>query len=217
MTSITNDSTVRARPSQFGAGGFSLKAWFTGADLDIGELRRGEIILVSARWILIVVGLLLALNAPDSLLDLQVSIAAILTMAVVNFVLHTNILNTKPAATTTLYIASLGDIAVISAIIAITSGFSSFAFVFFYPAIMGYSLVFPLRITAYFTVAMGALYSAILLTTSHDVFAADPDGSYAVLVTRLMTFAAVMVVANMYRLVERQRLQDEASPASDEA
>ena len=217
MTSITSGSGVRDRSPHFGTEGFSLRAWFTGADLDIGELQRGEIVLVVARWILIVVGLLLALHAPDTLLDLQVSIAAILTMAVVNFVLHTNILNTKPAAATTLYIASIGDVSVISAIVAITSGFDSYAFVFFYPAIMGYSLVFPLRITAYFTVAMGALYSAILLATSHDVFVADPDGSYAVLVTRLMTFAAVMVVANTYRLVERQRLQDEAAPASDEA
>ena len=217
MTSIANNSPIRDSQARVGVEGLAWSSWLAGADLDINELKRGEIVLVSARWILIIVGLLLTLNAPDDLVDLQISIAAILSMAVLNFVLHTNILNAKPAAATTLYVASIGDIGVIAAIVGITGAYNSFAFVFFYPAIMAYSLVFPLRITSLFTLAMAGLYSLVLLTVSSDVFAADAEGAYAVLVTRLMTFAAVMVVANSYRLVERQRLQDETGPVSVES
>lgn len=216
MASIANN-TIRDNRSHIGTESLSLSSWLGGADLDIKELKRGEIVLVSARWILIVVGLLLALNAPENLVDLQVTIAAILTMAMVNFVLHTNILNTRPAAATTLYVASIGDIAVIAAIVGITGAYESYAFVFFYPAIMAYSLVFPLKITGLFTLVMAGFYSLVLLTASSEVFAADSEGSYAVLVTRLMTFVAVTVVANSYRLVERQRLQDETASAGVES
>lgn len=216
MASITSN-TVGDNRSHIGTEGLSLSSWLGSPDLDLNELRRGEIVLVSARWILIVVGLLLALNAPESLVNLQVTIASILTMAVVNFVLHTNILNTKPAAATTLYIASVGDIVVISAIVGITGAYESYAFVFFYPAIMAYSLVFPSRVTALFTLIMAGLYSLVLLTTSAEVFTSDPEGSYAVLAARLVTFLAVTVVANAYRLVERQRLQDETGPAGVES
>jgi hypothetical protein len=82
---------------------------------------------------------------------------------------------------------------------------------------MAYSLVFPSRVTALFTLIMAGLYSLVLLTTSAEVFTSDPAGSYAVLATRLMTFLAVTVVANAYRLVERQRLQDETGPAGVES
>ncbi len=217
MTSVENERRIRNRQTRAGMEGPAWSSWLSGADLDISELKRGEIILVSARWILIVVGLLLTLNAPENLVDLQISIAAILGMAMLNFVLHTNILNTRPAAASTLYIASLGDIGVITAIVAITGAYDSFAFVFFYPAIMAFSLVFPVRITAFFTLVMSALYSMVVLSVSDDVFAADPEGSYATLVTRVMTFVAVMVVANSYRLVERQRLKDEAGHDGGEA
>src|SRR5687768_12612785 len=78
----------RAEPETRSAG---IKRWLGFGEAAPTEERRGEIILVSARWVLIVIGLLLTLNAPANLVNLQVSIGGILALAAVNFVLHTNL------------------------------------------------------------------------------------------------------------------------------
>ena len=106
---------------------------------------------------------------------------------------------------------SCGDIALISAIVAISGGFDSYAFVFYYPAIIAYSLVFSLRTTAYFTVAVLVLYTFVVLVVSGEAFSGDPQETAATMAARLMTFVGVMTVSNMYRFVERRRTQEEVS------
>ena len=106
---------------------------------------------------------------------------------------------------------SCGDIALISAIVAISGGFDSYAFVFYYPAIIAYSLVFSLRTTAYFTGAVLVLYTFVVLVVSGEAFSGDPQETAATMAARLMTFVGVMRVSNMYRFVERRRTQEEVS------
>jgi hypothetical protein len=186
-----------------------LGSWLSLGEAEETQAPRGEIVLVLARWVLIVVGMGLTLNAPSDLSDLQVTIVGILALAGVNFWLHTNLVMRRRSSHEFLYWTSGADIAVITAVVAITGGFDSYAFVFYYPAILTFSLVFPFRITAYLTGAMACLYAAILPLVSASALDADPEGFPATLVARLMSFVAVMAVANMYRWVEFRRLEDE--------
>jgi hypothetical protein len=179
-----------------------------GSDSDAEE-RRGEIILVTARWVLIVVGIVLALNAPPSLVSLQVSIGGMLILAAVNFTLHTNLVMKHPASRTILSWTSAGDVVAISAIIAITGGYNAYAFVFFYPAILAFSLALPLRVTAYLTVTIVGLYATVVVLVSADDLQDQPQVIVSTLIVRLLTFVAVMAAANMYRWVEYRRLNDE--------
>ena len=79
---------------------------------------------------------------------------------------------------------SCGDIALISAIVAISGGFDSYAFVFYYPAIIAYSLVFSLRTTAYFTGAVLVLYTFVVLVVSGEAFSGDPQETAATMAAR---------------------------------
>ena len=193
-----------------------LVSWLQlGEALETGA-PRGEIILVLARWVLIVVGMALTLNAPHDLADLQVTIVGILALAVVNFWLHTNLVMQRPSSRSVLYWTSAADIAVVTAVVSITGGVDSYVFVFYFPAILAFSLVFPFRVTAYLTAGIALAYTGTVLLSSQTAMDADIEGFAATLFTRLLTFAGVMAVANMYRWVEYQRLENEvaARPAS---
>jgi hypothetical protein len=182
--------------------------WFRLGEAPLDE-QRGQVILVTARWVLIVVAAILSLNAPDTLIDLQVSIGGLLLLAGVNFVLHTNLMMKRESSSKVLYWTSVGDIVGITAIVAITGGQSAYAFVFYYPALLAFSLALPLRVTTLLTICTVVGYTGTVLLVSADTFQADPDGFASTLVTRLITFIAVMFVANMYRWVEFKRLEDE--------
>ena len=186
-----------------------LGSWLSLGEAEETQAPRGEIVLVLARWVLIVVGMGLTLNAPSDLADLQVTIVGILALALVNFWLHTNLVMQRRSSHEVLYWTSAADIAVITAVVAISGGFDSYAFVFYFPAILTFSLVFPFRITAYLTGAMACFYAAIVPLVSREALDADPEGFPATLAARVISFVAVMAVANMYRWVEFRRLEDE--------
>lgn len=188
----------------------NLTGWLTRSEPG-SDTTHGQIMLVAARWVLIVVGTILTLQNPNSLIDLQVSIVGLLAIAGLNFLLHTNLIMKRPASEPTLYLASCGDIVLISAIVAISGGFDSYAFVFYYPAIIAYSLVFSLRTTAYFTGSVLALYTFVVVMVSGEALSADLQGTAATVAARLVTFVAVMTVSNMYRFIERRRPEQEVS------
>lgn len=109
------------------------------------ELRYGQIVIVTARWALVLMGLLLLIWRPGDLRGFTIGILVVLALAVVNFFLHVQILRDRPIARRLAYGMSLADLVVISLIV-ITgegAGFTADTFVFYYPAVLAYSLVFP--------------------------------------------------------------------------
>ena len=191
-----------------------VQRWLNLGSSDEPEERRGEIVLLAARWVLIVVGIVLTLDAPASLIQLQFGVGVLIAIAAVNFVLHTNLVTNQAASKTVLCWSSAGDVVAITSIIAMTGGFSSYVFVFFYPAILAYSVALPFRVTAGLTAAVVGLYAAVVLTVSAAALHADSQAVASTLVARLFTFIAVMAAANMYRWVEERRLEDESPNAS---
>src|SRR5438477_12537220 len=80
------------------------------------DVAFGQIVIVSARWILVLAGFLLALWSPKRLQDLQVVLGFVLLLAVCNFFLHARLLmkrsHVENAAIA--YATSIADMAMIS-------------------------------------------------------------------------------------------------------
>ena len=60
------------------------------------ELRYGQIVIVTARWALVLMGLLLLIWRPGDLRGFTIGILVVLALAVVNFFLHVQILRDRP-------------------------------------------------------------------------------------------------------------------------
>ena len=162
------------------------------------DLTHGQVVIIAARWVLVGAGLLLALWNPDALGELQVQILLILDLAVGNFFLHSQVLMGRPVPPQVAYGASAADIAVISMIVIAAGGFESGLFVFYLPAILGFSVAFRTEVTFAFAGAAVVLYGLIALATM-----GTDDG--AVLLTRMIMMAGVAVCGTIYWRTEGER------------
>ena len=162
------------------------------------DLAHGQVVIIAARWILVVAGLMLALWNPESLGELQVSIVLILGLAVANFALHTQVLMRRQVLTQVAYAASAADIAVISLVLIVGGGFNTIPYVFYFPALLALSVAFPTRLTAAYTVATVAIYGLVSVSTAGGSDAAT-------VITQMLMLAGVAVCGNVYWRIERDR------------
>ena len=81
---------------------------------DSSDLMYGQRVLVVARWILVVSGLLLALLNPVVLGELKIQVGLILTLAVANFFLHVQLVRNQPSLPWVAYLASAVDVLAIT-------------------------------------------------------------------------------------------------------
>ena len=175
------------------------------------ELASGQIVIVTARWILVLAGLLLILLTPGTLSQLRLQIMILLGLAVANFYLCAQIFMRRPAMEPVMYAASLADLVVIALIIISQKGFESGTFVFFFPALLAISVAFPGPMLFLFTSAALAMYAMI------GLFTLPTNGDLQLLVIRLLMLAAVAVCGYKYSLIERQRREAALMPASQPA
>ena len=164
------------------------------------DLAHGQIVIIAARWILVVAGLILVLWNPGSMVDLQVSVPLILAMGVANFFLHSQLLMRGPLRPTVVYAASLADIAVISTIIIVLGSFPSNVYVFYLPALLAMSVTFKTRVVAAYSTVTTATYGLIALGTGGSD---EPE----VIVTQLTMMVATVVCGNLYWRMEGSRRQ----------
>src|SRR5581483_10926149 len=127
------------------------------------DLAFGQIVIVTARWILILAGFLLALWNPGKLSELQV----VLGLAVCNFFLHARLLTkrSKVENAAIAYVTSIADMAIISIIIAALGGARSSLYIFYYPAILGFSVAFRPTVT-YLLAGAGMLTYAVIVRST---------------------------------------------------
>ena len=165
---------------------------------DVDDLSSGQVVIIAARWILVGAGLALTLWNASSVVDLQVSILLILGLAAANFFLHAHVLMGRPIPPYVAYAASGADLTVISLVLAVTGGFTSGAYVFYFPALLALSVAFPTRTAAWFTAAVAFSYGVIALTNG-----GANDG--ATVLTQMIMLVAVSVCGHTYRRVEQDR------------
>src|SRR4029077_1166096 len=130
------------------------------------DLVFGQTALVWARWILIGTGLVLSFWTPADLLTLQVQLAAIIVLAFGNFYLHVQLLRGRPAIDTIVYLASVGDLCVVTALVIVQGGYASPVFVFYFAAVVGISVAFPTILTAGYTAIVIGVYGIICVATA---------------------------------------------------
>ena len=168
---------------------------------DSQDLMDGQGILVTARWILVVAGLLLALWNPDALGELKVEIGLILTLAVANFFLHVQMLREQPPKKWVAYLASGADIAAITAIVFVSGGADSGLYTFYFPALIAIAVAFPVGASLALSAGAIGLYGLVLAT--------GMGGSdESLLVVRLVMMVAVVVCGVVYRNIERERRRE---------
>ena len=162
------------------------------------DLQYGQMVIIAARWILVASGLMLALWLPGDIVDLRVQIVVILGLAVANLYLHTQVLMKRPVLAPFVYLASLADLTAISMIIVAQGGFASQLYVFYFPAILAFSVAFSTEMTLAYAGATIAAYGLI-------AFATFTGNSPEVIAVRLLMLGAVAICGNVYWRNERQR------------
>ena len=165
------------------------------------DLRYGQVVIVSARWILIASGLIIALWSPGPVSELRIQIATTLVLAAVNFYLHAQLLVKRPVLDEVVYAASVGDLVVITAIVASQGGFESGNYIFYFPAVLAFAVSFPRLLTAVFAGGAAAAYGLLALATLPEW---DVTGQTAVFL-RVLTIVAVAACGSLYWGVERDR------------
>ncbi len=162
------------------------------------DMDHGQLVVIAARWVLVVAGLLLALWDPAGIGVLRVQIVLILGLAVANFFLQAQFLKNRPVLRDVLYGASVADIAVISLIVVAQGGFSSHVYVFYFPALLAISVAFSPAIVSGFAACSAAVYGAISMATL------DP-GDEVTLVARMIMMAGVAMCGVAFQNVQRDR------------
>ena len=165
------------------------------------DMMYGQKVLVVARWILVVSGLLLALLNPVVLGELKVQVGLILTLAVANFFLHVQLVRKQPSLPWVAYLASAVDVLAITLMVMTSGGGASSLYVFYFPALFAISVAFRPRAGLVLSGAAIGMYSLIASTEM------DGDGG-AFVAAKIVMMAAVVVCGMMYRKIEGDRRRE---------
>jgi hypothetical protein len=172
-----------------------------------GDRARGQLVIVAARWVLILTALAITLWSPAAgdLNRLRLSLAVLLILAVGNFYLHAHLLMGRPVDEWLVYAASAADLAVITVLTGTFGTVDAPMFVFYYPALLALALVFPLSMTVIFTCATIWFYGLVSLGDPAHWGSLLDGPDVQVLVARMISLVAIAVVANQYARIEAER------------
>lgn len=168
------------------------------------DLAHGQIVIVTARWILTLSALFLALWNADDIVQLRLQIIVLFLLAGGNFYLHSQILMRRPVTPRLVYFASAGDLAVITILIIRASGFNSSSYVYYFPAILAFSVAFSSKLTRTYVGGVIAAYFIISILTSGFNF---NSSDFSTLVIRLLMISAIGITGNRYWQIEGTRRQ----------
>ena len=171
------------------------------------DIFFGQIVIIWARWFVVVAMTILALWSSENLQQMIIGIALVVPLIALNFFIHGRYLMEKPANRLLLIILGIIDACVITAVIAFWPGdkglFSQF-YVFYYPIVLAFAFVFPVRMSAVYTIFVLILYSAGCIVMSPEFLLDTVEIER--LVIRLITIAATgMLGAYYYRIQRNQR------------
>ena len=178
----------------------------------------GQVVIIFARWFVILGGLILVLWSATTVQELASTVPFVVALMAMNFFVHGRYLLERPANRSLLVALSFLDLAIITGIISVWKGqvgLQSQFFTFYYPVLAAFAFVFPPRLSVAFSAAALGAYTAV-------VFLADPalatrSGDLEVLVLRLITMATMTALATFYWRVQRNRRRSTASRASGAA
>ena len=166
----------------------------------------GQVVIIWARWFLIVAGAVLALWTTHDSTALAVAVLPIVALMAMNFYLHGRYLMERPSNRTQITAASVLDLALITALVilwhddrAVGNGLANPFFIFYYPVLLAFAFVVPRRLTLLYTGLVVGIYAAACLPYLHGVVDAK------VLALRLVTLAAMGGLGTFYWRIQRDR------------
>lgn len=162
-------------------------------------------VAVVVRW-LVLVGWLALMNYRtdlDQTTQLTMNALAIPLLAVNGYV-HWRINSGRGVTVVYVFALSLLDITLITAGLALTSAFANTFFVFYYPALVGFSITFHRR-RAVSTLAAIAIGSYIFISIVVDPGLSTDLAEERVLLARVLTMVGVVAASNLMTRLERAR------------
>ena len=166
----------------------------------------GQVVIIWARWFLIVAGAVLALWTTHDSTALALAVVPIVALMAMNFYLHGRYLMERPSNQAQIAVASVLDLVMITALVvlwhdgrAVGSGLANPFFIFYYPVLLAFAFVVPRRLTLIYTGLVVGVYAATCLPHLHGV--ADAK----VLALRLVTLAAMGGLGTFYWRIQRDR------------
>ena len=171
------------------------------------DVARGQTVIVFARWLLVLSALVVAAWEPEALPQLRLQIGVILVAAIGNFAMHAQLLRRRPTTELVAYGTSLGDLLLITLLIASQGGFRSNLFVFYFPAILAISVAFPTRPA----VALSGIGVGLAAAASWGA----PSGADVLL--RVIALSAVALIGNAYWRLHRSRIEATTSQRREDA
>jgi hypothetical protein len=172
----------------------------------------GQVVIIWARWFMIVAGAVLALWTTHKSAQLAVAVVPIAALMLMNFYLHGRYLTERPSNSVQIAAASLLDLAVITALVLfwhdgrdVGSGLASPFVAFYYPMLLAFAFVLPRRLAIGYTALAVALCSAASLPQVHSALDAKE------LLLRIVTMAAMGGLGTFYWRIQRDRRR--AAPA----
>src|ERR1051326_8892499 len=112
------------------------------------DIFYGQIVCITARWCVIAGSLFLALYHADRIDSMEKGLIPLLVLVAANFFLQARYMMGLPANALLLQIGSLIDLVIITTLV--LTGPGDF-FVFYYPVLLAFALVFVRRVTLIFT------------------------------------------------------------------
>lgn len=169
------------------------------------ECRASLAILVTARWFLVAAALVAQNYRPDSGPIAQTGINLLIAGAIgLNGWLHLALRRGRPLGIGLAVLLSVYDAAAITAAIALADGFSSSAYILYYPALLAFALVFPGRWGAIYAGATAIAYFVVCLV-AHGNFHPGRALDQKDMLLRLATMAVSVLIADLIVRIERER------------
>jgi len=176
----------------------------------------GQVVMIWARWFLIVAGAVFFLWTAVRSTQLALGVVPIVALISINFYLHGRYLLERPSNPKLITAASLFDVGLISVIVLLwgsgtgATGLGSPFFVFYYPVLLAFAFVMPRRATAVFTAVTAGAYAAICFGDVTSLTSAK------VLALRLATMVAMGGLGTFYWRIQRDRRRTGLVDAADE-
>ena len=179
------------------------------------DIYFGQVVANWARWAIIGAALMLVLWTSTDTFRLMLGVLPIVGLMVVNFYLHGRYLAGKPANGTLIAIASAIDIALITGLILLwtsTSSVSGGLFVLYFPALVAFAFIMRPRISIAFTACVLGIYALVAVVSDQLILSSMV--TIETLVVRLITLAAVGILAAYFWRIQRRRRSDEQFEAA---
>lgn len=182
------------------------------------DIFFGQLVIIYARWFVIVAMVILALWSTSSVNQLVGAVIFIVPLMAINFFVHGRYLMEKPVNKMLLTILSVVDIFVVTLLILLwpnESGVLSQFYIFYYPFLLAFAFVSMARNSIIYTLFTLILYAAAcFLSTPALVF----ESLWLERLTiRMITMAAMGLLGAYYWRIQRARLHAASIPELDPA